>query len=167
MEHLKQSFKPLTGSEIEVLILGSIPGDKSIKLGEYYGNPQNRFWRMIATIYNCDMPTDYITKKQILFENKIALWDIAHKVNRKGSLDSAIRNEEPNDIIGFIKQNPKLRIIVFNGKKSEQLYNRYFEQLSHIRYIYLPSTSPANAACKFEKLCEIWNVIITGNLDKA
>lgn len=159
MEYLKQSFEPLACSDIEVLILGSMPSDKSIKLGEYYGNPQNRFWPLIATIYNCDMPIDYSAKQQMLFKNKIALWDVAYLVSRKGSLDSAINNEIPNDIIGFIEQNPKLRIVIFNGQKSEQLYNRYFEKLPNIEYMCLSSTSPANVAYKFDRLCEIWKVI--------
>ena len=160
MENLKQSFEPLAGSDVEVLILGTLPSDKSIQLGEYYGNPQNRFWRMIATICKCDMPTDYTAKQKILVANKIALWDVAHVVNRKGSLDSEISNEIPNDIDGFIKQNPCLRTIVFNGKKAEELYNRYFKKLPNINYTYLPSTSPANAACGFEKLCQMWSVIM-------
>ena len=157
--NVKQSFEPLLCDGARVLILGSIPGDRSIELGEYYGHPQNRFWRVIAAITSSEQPTDYEAKKAMLAANHIALWDVAHRAVRQGSLDSAIRNEEPNDIAVLLADNPTITTVAFNGKKAEQLYDKYFERLSHITYLAMPSTSPANAACRYEQLCNKWSVM--------
>lgn len=158
--YLKYSFAPLLDKGAEVLILGSIPGDKSIELQEYYGYPQNRFWRVMAFICNDEVPTDYESKKAMLIQNKIALWDVAHKADRKGSLDSAIRDEAPNDITSLLQNCHTIKTIAFNGKKAEQLYDRYFHRTSHIKYFSMPSTSPANAMCQLDMLCEKWNNIL-------
>ncbi len=155
----KQSFQSLMKGEPQVLILGSIPGDRSLEMQQYYGHPQNRFWRVIASICGSYAPTDYDSKKRLAAENRIALWDVAHRAIRAGSLDSAIRDEEPNAINDFLMQHPSVKVVAFNGKKAEQLYNRYFVKLQHIKYISLPSTSPANAACRYEQLCEKWSCI--------
>ena len=92
--------------------------------------------------------------------NGIALWDVARRALRHGSMDSAIRNEEPNDVATFINDHKNLHTVVFNGKKAEQLYDRYFERQLGIRYLPMPSTSPANAATSFVVLCEKWREIL-------
>lgn len=155
-DNLKKSFTPLECYDAEILILGSIPGDRSIKMQQYYGHPQNRFWRVIAAITETELPTEYNTKKEMLKANKIALWDVVYKANRKGSMDSMIKDEVPNAIDNFIRSHPKLKTIAFNGKKAEQMYDRYFDRDSSLRYLSLPSTSPANAACNIETLCTKW-----------
>ena len=160
MEHLKHSFGPLAGDDVRILILGTIPGDRSIELGEYYGHPQNRFWRVIAAITGNSPPADYSQKRAMLAANGIALWDVARRAIREGSMDSAIRGEEPNDIAAFIAAHKNLRSVVFNGKKAEQLYDRYFVRLPGIRYLPMPSTSPANAATNFNTLCKKWCEIV-------
>lgn len=157
--HLKTSFPPITSPEIKILILGSIPGDRSIAENEYYGHPQNRFWRLMAELTNSEPPESYSDKKQILLQNRIALWDVAHKANRKGSLDSAIKNAEPNDIEAFIARHPRLKVIGFNGRKAEALYNRFFDRKVELKYYSLPSTSPANAGCSIDQLFQRWCVL--------
>lgn len=156
----KQSFRPLGTVTAEVLILGSIPGDRSIELQQYYGHPQNRFWRVLTSIIGSELPLDYDARQQMLLVNRIALWDVVRQADRVGSLDSAIRNEEPNDIKTFISQHPMLKIIAFNGKKAEQLYDKYFERFTHLKYLSLPSTSPANAMCKIDELQKKWIQIV-------
>jgi hypoxanthine-DNA glycosylase len=157
---LKHSFAPLIDQEAKILILGSIPGDKSIELQEYYGHAQNRFWRVLTAICGYEtVPTDYLSKKSILIQNKIALWDVAHKANRKGSLDSAIRDEEPNDIASLLEKYPTIKTIAFNGKKAEQLYDRYFQRSLHIKYLSMPSTSPANAIYQLDLLSQKWSAL--------
>lgn len=158
----KSSFDPISNAETGILILGSMPGDKSLELGEYYGHSRNRFWKMIAAITENDLPVTYSDKKELLFKSKIGLWDVVHKANRKGSLDSAIRDEEPNDLDSFIARHENLKVIGFNGAKSEALFNKYFARKSYLKYISLPSTSPANAAISFERICEIWRQILPG-----
>lgn len=158
--HTKTSFDPISNAETEVLILGTMPGDKSIELDEYYGHPRNRFWKIISSITNNDLPQTYAEKKALLFKTKIGIWDVAHKANRKGSLDSAIENEEPNDLNNFISKHKNLKVIGFNGKKSEVLFDKYFDRKSGIRFISLPSTSPANTGIDFDNICNQWRQIL-------
>jgi hypoxanthine-DNA glycosylase len=155
----KTSFAPLADDDTEILILGSMPGDRSLELGEYYGHPQNRFWRVISMLTTAELPISYADKKALLRRSRIGLWDVAHKANRKGSLDSAIRDEEPNDIATFISAHKQLRIIGFNGKFPEKLHDKYWSRHPDIEYISLPSTSPANAAFSVDLLCGSWQKI--------
>ncbi len=159
--HLKSSFAPISNPDITTLILGSLPGDKSLELNEYYGHPRNRFWKTIAAITNNEEPTSYEDKKALLLKSKIGLWDIAHKAIRKGSLDSAMQNEQPNDIPNFITAHGNLKTIAFNGKKSQALFDKYFERNEGIKYLCLPSTSPANAGFSFETICKIWQQLLS------
>ncbi|WP_366184124.1 DNA-deoxyinosine glycosylase [Flavobacterium ovatum] len=156
----KSSFAPISNPDIEILILGSLPGDKSIEVNEYYGHPQNRFWKIIAAISNNELPQNYKDKVALLQKLKIGVWDVAQKALRSGSLDSAIKSEEPNDIETFISNHPKLKIIAFNGKTAEALFNKYFDKKSNIKYVSLPSTSPANARFDFDTLRESWQQLL-------
>jgi hypoxanthine-DNA glycosylase len=155
----KISFAPLADGDTEILILGSMPGERSLAMNEYYGHPRNRFWHVVAALCGVDTPVLYADKKALLRRARIGLWDVAHRAVREGSLDSAIRDAEPNDIPGFIAEHRRLRIIAFNGRKSEEMYDRHFARISGIEYIYLPSTSPANAAFTLEKLLDEWRRI--------
>jgi hypoxanthine-DNA glycosylase len=159
LNSFKKSFLPISNPNIEILILGSMPSDKSLLEQEYYAHPQNRFWKVLASITHCSNPTNYLEKLKILEINKIGLWDVVCQAKRVGSLDSAIEDETPNDIETFIHDHPQLKVICFNGKKSEALFNKYFEQKPFILYLSLPSTSPANATIRFEDVCEKWKDI--------
>lgn len=159
--HTKKSFDPISNADITILILGTMPGDKSLELGEYYGHSRNRFWKIISTITNNKLPLAYSEKKELLLRSKIGIWDVAHKANRQGSLDSGIEDEEPNDLEDFITRHNKLKIIGFNGAKSEALYDKYFDRKVGIKYISLPSTSPANAGIEFDNICKQWQQILT------
>jgi len=156
IEKLKMSFDPISNTEIEVLILGSIPGDKSIGDQEYYAHPRNRFWRIISSITANELPKDYKSKIELLLKNKIGVWDVAHTANRKGSLDINIKDEMPNDLESLIYKSKKLKIIAFNGSKSAKMFNKYFIKKADIKYILLPSSSPANASKSFEQICRVW-----------
>src|SRR5436190_17234162 len=112
-----------------------MPGDKSLELAEYYGQSRNRFWKIISIITNNDLPLTYSDKKELLLKTKIGIWDVAHKANRKGSLDSAIEDEEPNDLDNFITRHKNLKVIGFNGAKSKGLFDKYFERKSGMKYI--------------------------------
>jgi len=157
--HLKTSFPPIVSPEIEILILGSIPGDRSIAENEYYGHPRNRFWQLMARLTNSEIPENYSDKKRILLQNRIGLWDVVHKANRKGSLDSDIRNVVPNDIPTLIERHTRLKTIGFNGRKAEALHDRFFDRKAKIKYWSLPSTSPANAGCSMDQLFHRWGVL--------
>lgn len=160
MLHIKTSFVPISNADTTILILGTIPGDKSLELGEYYGHARNRFWKIISTITNNDLPMTYSGKKDLLLKSKIGIWDVAHNANRKGSLDSAIENPEPNDLDGFIARHVNLKVIGFNGTKAQALFDKHFKKKSGIKYISLPSTSPANTGIDFDTICKQWRQLI-------
>ncbi|MDR3339410.1 MAG: DNA-deoxyinosine glycosylase [Candidatus Symbiothrix sp.] len=158
-DSLKKSFAPVYDAETQMLILGTLPGAKSLAYNEYYGDPRNRFWRIIAEITGHKLPENYTEKTQMLLENKIGLWDVVREANREGSLDSAIKNEEPNDLNSLILSLKNLKAIAFNGKKAAQFYDKYFKRVDGIRYLLLPSSSPANAGIDFAGLCKAWNAV--------
>jgi len=152
----KTSFAPISYADTTILILGTLPGERSLQLGEYYGHPRNRFWKIISAITNNDLPVSYPGKKDLLQRSKIGVWDVAHKANRKGSLDNAIKDEEPNDLDNFITKHKNLKVICFNGKKSQALFNKYFDRKTGLKYLLLPSTSPANV--RFD--INVWQQIL-------
>lgn len=158
--HLKTSFEPISNSETAILILGTMPGDQSLKLGEYYGHNRNRFWKIISTITKKEMASTYADKKKLLLNSNIAVWDVAHKANRKGSLDTAIEDEEPNDLQTFITKHKNLKVIGFNGAKSEALFLKYFKKRSDIKYVSLPSSSPANTGINMDTICKAWKQLL-------
>lgn len=160
--YLKQSFAPLSTPESRILVLGSLPGDTSLLLNEYYGHPRNRFWKVISEITGYRFPGSYDEKKALLAQTRIAVWDVAHKAVRKGSLDTAIEQEEPNNLEPFILAHRNLKTVAFNGQKAEKLFDKYFDRKPDIRYLSLPSTSPANAAISFENLCKAWSRLLDG-----
>ena len=155
--HLSHSFPPLIYEDVEILILGSLPGKKSIELKEYYGHPRNRMWKILSTITYSDLPTDYDSKKTFLQKNKIGLWDVASSAERKGSLDSNIKKETPNDVDSLLQDFLSIKVIGFNGKKSENMYSKFFILNESIKYVSLPSSSPANMAISFNDICNRWS----------
>ena len=161
LTHSKVSLDPISNPDTIILILGTMPGDKSLKLGEYYAHPGNKFWKVISAITNYDLPLTYSDKKELLIKSKIGIWDVVHKANRIGSLDSAIKNEEPNDLESFIARHKNLKIIGFNGTKAEALFDKFFDRINGMKYISLPSTSPANTGINFDNMCKIWRQILT------
>jgi hypoxanthine-DNA glycosylase len=156
----KLSFDPISNYETSILILGSMPGDKSLKLEEYYAHSGNRFWKIISTITNSNLPITYSDKKELLLKSKIGIWDVAYKVKRKGSLDTNIKDEEPNDLDNFLANHKSIKVIGFNGKKSEAIFDRFFTRKNEIKYVSLLSTSSANSGFKFDAICEQWQQIL-------
>lgn len=156
----KTSFAPISKNNTEILILGTMPGEKSLQLEEYYAHSRNKFWKILSTITNEPIPGEYSEKLELLQKTKVGIWDVAHSAYRKGSLDSNIQNEVPNDVPGFIKKHPNLKVIAFNGPKAESLFDKYFERNSDLTYVSLPSSSPANTGFTFEALSSRWEKIL-------
>ena len=156
MKMLK-SFKPIINKDSKILILGSMPGIKSLEAAEYYAHPNNRFWKIMAVI--CKHPnlekSDYKTKTEILLKNNIALWDVIKSCEREGSLDSNIQKVMPNNISKLLKEYKNIEKICCNGATSYSLFKKHFKNTESKIYA-LPSTSPANAKYSFEKLLEEW-----------
>jgi double-stranded uracil-DNA glycosylase len=147
---LKKGFPPIAEKDATILILGSMPGEESLKMNEYYGHPRNAFWKIMAALFEFDSSMKYQEKIKILLKNKIALWDVMMYCKRKGSLDTNIKNSTiiENDFHSFFDRFPNIKEVYFNGAKAEQeYYKRVFPALSglkrKINYYRLPSTSPA------------------------
>ncbi|WP_149206738.1 DNA-deoxyinosine glycosylase [Flavobacterium johnsoniae] len=153
------SFSPISSPDSKVLILGTMPGTKSLELNQYYGHSQNNFWKFMFTIFKEEFSADYETKKALLLKNKIALWDVLQYCDRVGSLDSAIKNEIANDFETFLKQHPNIHTIAFNGQKAAAFFKKYVHLKKDYTLITLPSTSPANASKAFQSKLDEWKVI--------
>lgn len=153
------SFAPITSNDATILILGTMPGTKSLELNQYYGHKQNNFWKFMFTILKEDFSEDYETKKALLQKNKIALWDVLQFCERVGSLDSAIKNEIANDFETFLKSHSNITTILFNGQKAAAFFKKYVRLQKEYRLITLPSSSPANASKTFQSKLEEWKII--------
>lgn len=153
--HISHTFLPVYDENSEMLILGSFPSVKSREQGFYYGHPQNRFWKVLAALCECEVPQTIGEKKSMLFKNHIAIWDVIDSCDIIGSSDSSIKNVVPADIAGILPKTKITRIYV-NGKTAGSLYKRFSEESAGIEAVVLPSTSPANAAFSLEKLVECW-----------
>ena len=157
IDQITRSFDPIVYSNTKILVLGSLPGKKSLELREYYGHPRNRLWKILAHITNNEIPQDYERKKEFLFKYNIGLWDVAHSAYREGSLDSNIKKERPNDIENLLESHESIGVIGFNGKKAEKMFYKFFREKINLMYVSLPSTSPANMAINFEEICSRWS----------
>ena len=161
VENRTLSFPPLLGDNPEILILGTLPGKKSLELNQYYGNPGNRFWAILAVIFNEDEPIEYEDKKAFLFRHHIALWDVAHSAIRPGSADVDISEEIINPIEDFLIEYPTIKVIGFNGKAAEEKFRSNISvNSSKIRIVPLKSSSPANCQYSFETMVADWNKLI-------
>jgi double-stranded uracil-DNA glycosylase len=157
MDELLFSFFPIVGHAPKILILGTMPSVASLRRKEYYGNPLNAFWKMMAVIRGVECPTDYEAKKLLMIEMGLAVWDVCHTCIRSGSLDSAIREEEPNRIKELLAAYPTIHTILFNGQTAEKLFKRHFGTIDEVRTVTMPSTSPAYTL-PFHKKVEAWKI---------
>ena len=161
-----RGFPPIARSDATTLILGSLPGRKSLEMQQYYAHPQNAFWKLIAAIFDADGALPYTRRVRILTGHRIALWDVLAAAERPGSLDSSIvhHSAQVNDFAKFFRAHPRIRRVFFNGRKAEDLFRRRVlpglgSEFSGIRSVCLPSTSPAHAGMTFAKKLESWRKI--------
>jgi len=139
-----------------VLIVGTMPGEKSIALQQYYGNRGNHFWKILFTIFNEPFSKEYDDKLQLLKNHKIALWNVLASCERNGSQDNAITNELPNDFETLHDQYPNISHIFFESKAAEKFFNKYCKRHEDIAYATLPSTSGLNAGMKYDDKLAEW-----------
>jgi TDG/mug DNA glycosylase family protein len=160
------SFPPIASRGARVLVLGTMPGKVSLQECQYYAHPQNAFWRIIGGILGFDPASPYDARVASVRSTDIAIWDVLRSCIRESSLDSAIEASSavPNDFAGFFAAHPQIRRICFNGAKAEALYMRHVRpRLSgdwDIRYLRLPSTSPANASWSLSQKVRAWQAIV-------
>lgn len=158
MNRIEHPIAPVYNRESRILILGSFPSVKSRENQFFYGHPQNRFWKVLALIFEAEVPQTIPEKKAFLLCHKVAVWDVIASCEIEGSSDSSIRNVVANDL-GNLLDTADIKEIYVNGKKAEQLYRKYIEPKTGRTAICLPSTSPANAAWSVKRLVEAWSVI--------
>lgn len=156
--HVVHTFAPVFDDRSEVLVLGSFPSVKSREHQFYYGHPQNRFWKVTAGVFGEELPQTIEEKREFLLRNHVAVWDVIASCDIIGSSDSSIRNVEANDM-QVILSRAKIRAIYANGDKAYQLFLKYCKREGQPEVFKLPSTSPANAAWKLERLTGAWEVI--------
>ena len=150
---------PVYDENSKVLILGSFPSVKSREAHFFYGHPQNRFWKLMASVFEDDIPETIEEKRAFLLRHNIALWDVIKSCDIIGSSDASIKNVVPNDL-SIIPNAANIRNIFVNGKTAYKYYEKYTKPIIGREAICLPSTSPANAAWNMERLKNEWNILI-------
>lgn len=160
-------FSPVADTNAAILILGSMPSIRSLQAQEYYAHPRNSFWFILTTLLADGSELDYEHRTALLVDNRIALWDVLNTCQRKGSLDSAIKDETAltNDFNKFFQEHPLIKTVYFNGSRAQQEYNKKVlpaldSHLADIEYVRLPSTSPAMARLSREQKLQQWAIIL-------
>lgn len=155
---MNHPFEPIYDANSKVLILGTFPSVKSREQSFYYAHPQNRFWKVIATLTHTTLPQSIEAKKAMLLAQGIAIWDVVQSCDIIGSSDNSIKNVVAMDFSHMLEQSHITRIFA-NGATAAKLYQMYCEKNTGLPIIKLPSTSPANAAFSLEKLLKEWNIL--------
>jgi TDG/mug DNA glycosylase family protein len=156
----KRSFPPVIDGHARALILGTLPGEESLRRQQYYAHPRNLFWPIIFGLFGETPPPEYAERLQFVLRHHIALWDVVAVAARLASADSTIRGEEPNPIDALLAAHPGITAVAFNGGTARRLHDRYFRRRSGVTYLPLPSTSPAHARLRLpEKLAE-WSRLL-------
>jgi len=151
---------PVRGTSMEVIILGSFPSCQSLQHLEYYGNPQNHFWKIVEALFQIGHHLPYSVRTTRLTDRKIALWDVVSTCCRQGSADARIRSPVFNDLRSFFASCPSLRLIVLNGSTA----GKYFSMMKMtvpVPVVMLPSTSPANTRLSLKEKIKRWEIIRT------
>jgi TDG/mug DNA glycosylase family protein len=161
-----RSFPPIASRSARVLILGTMPGRVSLREGQYYAHPQNAFWRIVGGILGFDPALPYASRVALVQSAGIAVWDVLQSCIRPSSMDSAIdaASAVPNDFTTFLAEHPHIRRICFNGATAEALFTKHVRPRlaadQELRFVRLPSTSPANASVPLPEKIRAWQAII-------
>jgi hypoxanthine-DNA glycosylase len=164
---LSFGFPPVSSPTARVLVLGSLPGRLSLEHGEYYANPKNAFWKIVAARI-MDLPSDYPGRVAALIKRRVALWDVLAAATRSGSLDADIAADAiPNNFRAFFHIHPHIRLLAFNGATAAKLYERHViptlrDAQRAIPCVTLPSTSAAHASLPFATKVARWSVLLGG-----
>ena len=170
-QRIEHGFDPVFDERSRILVLGSFPSVLSRANAFYYGNPQNRFWRVMAACLGVPVPPNegdlladgtpamleasIAAKRAMLFNGGVAVWDVIESCDIKGSSDASIRNVVPAHIERITSAAP-IEQVICNGGTAGRLYKRYLQERTGLPAVVLPSTSPANAAWRLERLVERW-----------
>lgn len=153
---IKYSFAPVVDANTRVLVLGSLPGEESLALSQYYANPRNQFWRLMGEVLEGDLVSlRYEARLQALLSRGVGLWDTIGSASRSGSLDTAIRDHNANDLVTLAASLPELQVVAFNGGTSARVGQKQLGKEGGFKRIALPSSSPAYTLAFNEKR-EAW-----------
>lgn len=155
---IEHPIQPIFDKNSTLLILGSFPSEKSREQRFFYGHPQNRFWKVIAGVFEEKTPETIEEKTAFLRDHHIALWDVVASCDIVGSSDHSITNVTVNNFDEILSTS-NIKQIFVNGKTAEKYYNNYVRDTIQRDALYLPSTSPANAAWSLERLMSVWKII--------
>ena len=154
----KHSFPAVVDTHVRTLILGSLPGDRSLLQQQYYAHPQNKFWTLMGDVIGVELLSlDYPARLATLLAHQIGLWDVIANAQRVGSLDSDIRAHRSNDLLALLDTLPELKTIAFNGATAAKIGMKILgARASHFRTLLLPSSSPAHATLSYVQKREKW-----------
>ncbi len=156
MSPRKESFAPVVLPDTRLLVLGSLPGEKSLAAGQYYAHPHNLFWKLMEQVIDSELVAlPYRKRLDVLLAHGVGLWDAVRSATRKGSLDADIRDAQAADLPSLAATLPHLRAVAFNGRASEKVARPHLAQLN-LALVALPSSSPAHAAMTFEEKARHW-----------
>jgi hypoxanthine-DNA glycosylase len=163
MPHI-YSFPPVSNADAKVLILGSMPGKKSLAQNQYYAHTSNAFWKIMGELVGAYPKFPYEEKLCVLKSSGIALWDVLASCERETSLDSHIKKESVNDFASFFARHPHITRVFFNGSKAEQVFKKFVQEqgkqaLPLLKFCRLPSTSPAHAGMSYADKLQAWRAI--------
>ena len=159
-EAVVHPLRPIIDPESRVLLLGTMPSPKSREYGFYYGNPQNRFWRVLAALWQEPAPRNAEERSSLLHRHHIALWDTLHSCTICGASDSSIRDAVPNDVAGLLRDYPGVQQIFTTGTTAKRLYDRLLLPVTGRPALLLPSPSPANARLGLPQLVEAYRALL-------
>ncbi len=160
-----RGFAPLSDTRARVLVLGSMPGTASLRLGQYYGHPRNTFWPIMAALFGFDADAPYAERVAALLEHRVAVWDVLAACERKGSMDADIvaTSMMPNDFADFFARHRAIVRICCNGAAAHRLYLQHiaphWKPALPVDIIRLPSTSPAYAGMTVLDKQRAWRVV--------
>ena len=155
----KRSFPPIVDERARVLVLGTLPGEESLRRSQYYAHPRNLFWPIVFALFDAVPSPAYAERVAFVAAQRIALWDVVAVGEREASADSTIRRETPNRIDLLLDAHPRIRVVAFNGSGARRLYHRHFALRPGLVYLALPSTSPAHARLGFAEKLARWRAL--------
>jgi hypoxanthine-DNA glycosylase len=155
----KHSFPPVVGAAPRVLVLGTLPGEESLRRRQYYAHARNLFWPILYALFDRPVESDYAARLAFAMAHQVALWDVCRSCEREASADATIRREEPNAIAALLDATPSIAAVAFNGGSARRLHDRHFRRRAHLLYLALPSTSPAYARLDFTGKLGRWRAL--------
>ncbi len=159
------SFEPVSDADARILILGSMPGRRSLEWNQYYAHPSNAFWKIMGELVGARPEMPYQERLAVLRAGGIALWDVLDSCVRESSMDSDIKQESANDFSSFFTRHPHITQVFFNGSKAEQCFRKFVldkQSMPPLKLHRLPSTSPAHAGLRYADKLKAWRAVMSG-----